>query len=201
MHRPQLTDNRAAQGFFHLFAVKSLDRLQCSGQPQIVFCQKKGQLRLAKIGSSRSCDRLKRRKAWIYSIQFPYKCKFLSFCPDSTWMNISRFVPKSSATNLQIWYIWLDFWIDFDRKCNLFYSRLWYLPGSPKHYQLCKFTKDIGKISNEFIQVDRLEDELMGEQEKLKGISEELEQTFAEMSGYWSLNGLDLWKNEFSIAP
>ena len=34
------------------------------------------------------------------------------------------------------------------------------------------------------VQVDRLEDELMGEQEKLKGITEELEQTFAEMSGY-----------------
>ena len=34
------------------------------------------------------------------------------------------------------------------------------------------------------IQVDRLEDELVGEQEKLKGITEELEQTFAEMSGY-----------------
>ena len=34
------------------------------------------------------------------------------------------------------------------------------------------------------IQVDRLEDELMMEQEKLKGITEELEQTFAEMSGY-----------------
>ena len=33
-------------------------------------------------------------------------------------------------------------------------------------------------------QVDRLEDELMREQEKLKGITEELEQTFAEMSGY-----------------
>ena len=33
-------------------------------------------------------------------------------------------------------------------------------------------------------QVDRLEDELMMEQEKLKGITEELEQTFAEMSGY-----------------
>ena len=33
-------------------------------------------------------------------------------------------------------------------------------------------------------QVDRLEDELVTEQEKLKGISEELEQTFAEMSGY-----------------
>ena len=36
-------------------------------------------------------------------------------------------------------------------------------------------------------QVDRLEDELMGEQEKFKAISEELEQTFAEMSGYWLL--------------
>ena len=34
------------------------------------------------------------------------------------------------------------------------------------------------------LQVDRLEDELVGEQEKLKGITEELEQTFAEMSGY-----------------
>ena len=35
-----------------------------------------------------------------------------------------------------------------------------------------------------FAQVDRLEDELASEQEKLKGITEELEQTFAEMSGY-----------------
>ena len=34
------------------------------------------------------------------------------------------------------------------------------------------------------LQVDRLEDELASEQEKLKGITEELEQTFAEMSGY-----------------
>ncbi len=33
-------------------------------------------------------------------------------------------------------------------------------------------------------QVDRLEDELVGEQEKFKAITEELEQTFAEMSGY-----------------
>ena len=33
-------------------------------------------------------------------------------------------------------------------------------------------------------QVDRLEDELMAEQEKYKSITEELEQTFAEMSGY-----------------
>ena len=33
-------------------------------------------------------------------------------------------------------------------------------------------------------QVDRLEDELASEQEKFKSISEELEATFAEMSGY-----------------
>ena len=32
--------------------------------------------------------------------------------------------------------------------------------------------------------VDRLEDELVAEQEKHKAITEELEQTFAEMSGY-----------------
>ena len=35
-----------------------------------------------------------------------------------------------------------------------------------------------------FIQVDRLEDELLGEQDKFKAITEELDQTFAEMSGY-----------------
>ena len=35
-----------------------------------------------------------------------------------------------------------------------------------------------------FAQVDRLEDELYQEQEKLKAIADELEQTFAEMSGY-----------------
>ena len=33
-------------------------------------------------------------------------------------------------------------------------------------------------------EVDRLEDELVSEQEKYKAITEELEQTFAEMSGY-----------------
>ena len=33
-------------------------------------------------------------------------------------------------------------------------------------------------------QVDRLEDELVSEQEKYKAITEEVEQTFAEMSGY-----------------
>ena len=39
-------------------------------------------------------------------------------------------------------------------------------------------------LPNICIQVDRLEDELMSEQEKYKAITEELEQTFAEMSGY-----------------
>jgi tropomyosin-2 len=34
------------------------------------------------------------------------------------------------------------------------------------------------------VKVDRLEDELYQEQEKFKAITEELEQTFAEMSGY-----------------
>jgi tropomyosin-2 len=34
------------------------------------------------------------------------------------------------------------------------------------------------------VQVDRLEDELVGEQDKFKAITEELDQTFAEMSGY-----------------
>ena len=33
------------------------------------------------------------------------------------------------------------------------------------------------------VQVDRLEDELMEEQDKYKSVSEELEQAFAEMSG------------------
>ena len=37
---------------------------------------------------------------------------------------------------------------------------------------------------SQYYQVDRLEDELMDEQEKYKSITEELEQTFAEMSGY-----------------
>ena len=35
-----------------------------------------------------------------------------------------------------------------------------------------------------FVKVDRLEDELLGEQDKFKAITEELDQTFAEMSGY-----------------
>merc|ERR1712061_258959 len=33
-------------------------------------------------------------------------------------------------------------------------------------------------------EVDRLEDELVNEKEKFKAISDELDQTFAEMSGY-----------------
>merc|ERR1712121_26211 len=41
--------------------------------------------------------------------------------------------------------------------------------------------KSVMKLQKE---VDRLEDELVNEQEKYKGITEELEQTFAEMSGY-----------------
>merc|ERR1719318_1314489 len=41
--------------------------------------------------------------------------------------------------------------------------------------------KSVVKLQHE---VDRLEDELVSEQEKFKAITEELEQTFAEMSGY-----------------
>merc|ERR1711909_186566 len=41
--------------------------------------------------------------------------------------------------------------------------------------------KSVQKLQKE---VDRLEDELVAEQENFKGITEELEQTFAEMSGY-----------------
>merc|ERR1711950_137037 len=41
--------------------------------------------------------------------------------------------------------------------------------------------KSVQKLQAE---VDRLEDELVAEQEKYKAITEELEQTFAEMSGY-----------------
>merc|ERR1712083_522502 len=33
-------------------------------------------------------------------------------------------------------------------------------------------------------EVDRLEDELLSEKEKFKAVSDELDQTFAEMSGY-----------------
>merc|ERR1712115_206915 len=41
--------------------------------------------------------------------------------------------------------------------------------------------KSVQKLQHE---VDRLEDELAGEMEKYKAITEELELTFAEMSGY-----------------
>merc|ERR1712152_8664 len=41
--------------------------------------------------------------------------------------------------------------------------------------------RSVGKLQKE---VDRLEDELLGEQDKFKAITEELDQTFAEMSGY-----------------
>merc|ERR1711892_1210306 len=41
--------------------------------------------------------------------------------------------------------------------------------------------KSVQKLQKE---VDRLEDELVAEQEKFKAVTEELEQTFAEMSGY-----------------
>merc|ERR1719427_285847 len=41
--------------------------------------------------------------------------------------------------------------------------------------------RSVAKLQKE---VDRLEDELVTEQDTLKGIMEELEQTFAEMSGY-----------------
>merc|ERR1719159_574894 len=41
--------------------------------------------------------------------------------------------------------------------------------------------RSVGKLQKE---VDRLEDELLGEQDKFKAITEELNQTFAEMSGY-----------------
>merc|ERR1712032_588711 len=41
--------------------------------------------------------------------------------------------------------------------------------------------KSVQKLQKE---VDRLEDELVAEQEKYKAVTEELEQTFAEMSGY-----------------
>ena len=40
------------------------------------------------------------------------------------------------------------------------------------------------QFSLSIIKVDRLEDELVGEQEKYKAITEELEATFAECSGY-----------------
>ena len=44
--------------------------------------------------------------------------------------------------------------------------------------------KSFCHIDHAHLQVDRLEDDLMLEQEKHKAITEELEQTFAELSGY-----------------
>merc|ERR1712110_885444 len=41
--------------------------------------------------------------------------------------------------------------------------------------------KSVAKLQKE---VDRLEDELVHEKEKFKAVSDELDQTFAEMSGY-----------------
>ena len=41
--------------------------------------------------------------------------------------------------------------------------------------------KSVQKLQKE---VDRLEDELVREQDKFKAVTEELEQTFAEMSGF-----------------
>ena len=46
------------------------------------------------------------------------------------------------------------------------------------------FSHSSTRVNNHVSQVDRLEDELVSEQEKFKAITEELEQTFAEMSGY-----------------
>ena len=55
-----------------------------------------------------------------------------------------------------------------------------------------KLQKEVGSIFNYQVsflnlvyeQVDRLEDELVNEQDKFKAITEELDATFAEMSGY-----------------
>jgi len=50
----------------------------------------------------------------------------------------------------------------------------------------CETRSDFAERSVQKLQkeVDRLEDELLGEQDKFKAITEELDQTFAEMSGY-----------------
>ena len=48
------------------------------------------------------------------------------------------------------------------------------------HFALLRSTKMTSVVK----QVDRLEDELLGEQDKFKAITEELDATFAEMSGY-----------------
>ena len=59
-------------------------------------------------------------------------------------------------------------------------------PGTICPGTKCPLTEDhsSARVNNHVPQVDRLEDELVSEQEKFKAITEELEQTFAEMSGY-----------------
>ena len=47
-----------------------------------------------------------------------------------------------------------------------------------------KYVTSLYALVNIVIKVDRLGDELMEEQDKFKSVSEELEQAFAEMSGY-----------------
>ena len=49
--------------------------------------------------------------------------------------------------------------------------------------EVCPIPNLYTLLSN-FEQVDRLEDELVNEQDKFKAITEELDATFAEMSGY-----------------
>ena len=54
-------------------------------------------------------------------------------------------------------------------------------------------------------EVDRLEDELVHEKEKFKAISDELDQTFAEMSGYQTLflqeKVLNYWISALFTSP
>ncbi len=51
-------------------------------------------------------------------------------------------------------------------------------------YGMWHWTAKFAHTETTCAQVDRLEDELVGEQDKFKAITEELDQTFAEMSGY-----------------
>ena len=62
-------------------------------------------------------------------------------------------------------------------------DRLEFIISSTHHIFPC-VENIISYLTNYLSQVDRLEDELISEQEKFKAINEELEQTFAEMSGY-----------------
>ena len=54
----------------------------------------------------------------------------------------------------------------------------------PDYPAICGHNRPKPYILVSCLQVDRLEDELVGEQEKFKAITEELDSTFAEMSGY-----------------